>query len=93
MDASRSGQPATVRSSYEAETIRRTTQELPCDATQWSVCSMATAVGVSKDTVRRVWRNNGLKPHLVKTFLECIRRLDGADSGDQGGGIQWTESW
>ena len=25
-------------------------------------------VGVSKDTVRRVWRDNGLKPHLIKTF-------------------------
>ncbi len=29
---------------------------------------MAAAVGVSKDTVRRVWRDNGLKPHLVTTF-------------------------
>jgi len=67
-DASRSGPPATVRSAHEAEIIRRTTQELPCDATQWSVRSMAAAVGVSKDTVRRVWRDNGLKPHLVKTF-------------------------
>ena len=67
-DASRSGPPATVRSAHEAEIIRRTTQELPCDTTQWSVRSMAAAVGVSKDTVRRVWRDNGLKPHLIKTF-------------------------
>ena len=29
---------------------------------------MAEAVGVSDSTVRRVWRDNGLKPHLVKTF-------------------------
>jgi len=29
---------------------------------------MAEAVGVSPDTVNRVWRENGLKPHLVRTF-------------------------
>jgi len=29
---------------------------------------MAEAVGVSADTVNRVWRENGLKPHLVRTF-------------------------
>ena len=29
---------------------------------------MAKAVGVSKATVSRIWRANGLKPHLSKTF-------------------------
>jgi hypothetical protein len=29
---------------------------------------MAKTVGVSKDTVQRVWVAHGLKPHLVKTF-------------------------
>jgi transposase len=29
---------------------------------------MARAVGVSHDTVNRVWRENGLKPHLVRKF-------------------------
>jgi hypothetical protein len=29
---------------------------------------MAQAVGVSKDTVQRVWSARGLKPHLVETF-------------------------
>ena len=29
---------------------------------------MAERVGVSKDTVQRVWSARGLKPHLVKTF-------------------------
>lgn len=67
-DAPRSGRTATVRSSMEAEIIRRTTQETPANATQWSVRSMAKAVGVSKDTVLRVWRDNRLKPHRTKTF-------------------------
>lgn len=67
-DAPRSGRTATVRSNKEAEIIRRTTQETPSNATQWSVRSMARAVGVSKDTVQRVWSDNGLKPHSIKTF-------------------------
>ena len=29
---------------------------------------MAKAIGTSKATVQRVWRDNGLKPHLIKTF-------------------------
>lgn len=67
-DAPRPGRWPSVRASKEAEIIRKTTQEKPANATQWSVRSMAVAVGVSKDTVQRVWRDNGLKPHRVKTF-------------------------
>ena len=29
---------------------------------------MASAVGLSEATVRRIWHKNGLKPHLVETF-------------------------
>jgi len=32
------------------------------------VRSMAKAVGVSKDTVQRVWKDNGLQPHRTKSF-------------------------
>ncbi|MFN8708094.1 MAG: helix-turn-helix domain-containing protein, partial [Planctomyces sp.] len=67
-DAPRSGRTPSVRADKEAEILRRTTQEKPANATQWSVRSMASAVGVSKDTVQRVWSDNGLKPHRLKTF-------------------------
>jgi transposase len=67
-DAPRPGRPVSVRSIHEAEILRKTTQETPANATQWSVRSMARAVGVSKETVRRVWRDNGLKPHRTKSF-------------------------
>jgi len=59
-DAPRGGRPVSVRSRKEAAIIRKTTQETPPNATQWSVRSMARAVGVSKDTVQRVWKDNGL---------------------------------
>jgi transposase len=67
-DAPRGGRTPAVRSDKEAEIIRKTTQETPPNATQWSTRSMARAVGVSKDTVQRVWRDNGLKPHRTKGF-------------------------
>jgi transposase len=57
-----------VRARTEAEIIRKTTQETPPQATQWSTRTMAQAVGISKATVQRVRRDNGLQPHRTKTF-------------------------
>ena len=67
-DAARAGRGSEVRAKFEAEIIRKTTQETPTNATHWSVRTMARSVGVSHSTVQRVWRDNGLKPHLTKTF-------------------------
>lgn len=67
-DAPRSGRKPSVRSKMEAEIIRKTTQEKPPNATHWSLRTMAKEVGVSRSTVQRVWRDNHLKPHRVKTF-------------------------
>jgi transposase len=67
-DAPRGGRTPTQRARCEAEIIRRTTQETPPNATQWSTRSLAEAVGASKDTVQRVWQDNGLKPHRTKGF-------------------------
>src|SRR5580700_961590 len=35
---------------------------------KWSTRSMAAAVGVSHQSVHRIWKNNDLKPHLRRTF-------------------------
>lgn len=67
-DAPRGGRTPTQRAAVEAEIIRRTTQEKPPNATQWSTRSLAEAIGCNDTMVHRVWRDNGLKPHLVKTF-------------------------
>ena len=40
----------------------------PQGQTHWSCRTMAEAVGVSKDTVQRVWSARGLKPHRVETY-------------------------
>lgn len=67
-DAPRGGRTPSVRSAKEAEVIALTTQQTPPDATHWSVRTMAEAAGVSKSTVQRIWRDNGLQPHRTKTF-------------------------
>jgi hypothetical protein len=67
-DAPRGGRTPAVRCAKEAEVIAKTTQETPPNATHWSTRTMAQAVGISKATVQRIWRDNNLKPHRTKTF-------------------------
>src|SRR6266566_1828878 len=67
-DAPRSGRKPSLPPETVQEIVRRTTQERPPQATQWSTRSMAKASGVSEATVRRIWRKHGLRPHRVKTF-------------------------
>jgi transposase len=67
-DAPRPGRPHTVPAEKVQQIVHKTTQEKPDAATHWSTRTMAAAVGVSAATVRRIWRSNGLKPHLSKTF-------------------------
>ncbi|MDQ5863082.1 MAG: IS630 family transposase [Actinomycetota bacterium] len=40
----------------------------PPHRTRWSCRSMAKAHKVSKSTVQRLWSNNDIKPHLIRTF-------------------------
>ena len=48
--------------------IERTLQTKPAGATHWSTRSLGQKVGVSKNTIHRVWRDHQLKPHLTKSF-------------------------
>jgi transposase len=52
----------------EEAVVEKTLQETPPAATQWSCRTMASAMGLSKNSVQRIWHAHGLKPHLVKTF-------------------------
>lgn len=67
-DAPRSGRLPTITKEVVQEVIRKTTQETPLGATHWSTRSMARAMGLSASTIRRIWKQHGLKPHLVRTF-------------------------
>jgi transposase len=67
-DAPRSGRKPTVREAVAHLIIERTTKTRPQNATHWSTRTLAKELGISHLMVHRVWRANGLKPHLARTF-------------------------
>jgi transposase len=67
-DAPRAGRTPTITAATVRRVIEKTTQSKPANATHWSTRTMAPEAGISEASVRRIWRANGLKPHLLKTF-------------------------
>jgi transposase len=67
-DAPRSGRPATVTAEVESRIVHATLHDKPVNATHWSTRTLAEHLGLGATTIRRVWRSNGLKPHLGRTF-------------------------
>ncbi len=59
-DEPRSGAPRQIDDAKIAETIRKTLEATPADATHWSLRSMAAAVGYAPSTIHRIWRAFGL---------------------------------
>jgi transposase len=62
------GRKPTIPQQVIDQIVDLTQNSRPEGETHWSTRTMAERVGVSKDTVQRVWSARGLKPHLVKTF-------------------------
>jgi transposase len=67
-DAPRPGRTPSITTEVTAALIAKTTQSTPANATHWSTRTMAREMGVSKASVSRIWRANGLKPHRVESF-------------------------
>jgi len=66
-DAPRGGRPKTGKRMARL-IVEKTTQERPANATHWSTRTLAKYLGTSRSMVQRVWKANGLKPHLTRTF-------------------------
>jgi transposase len=62
------GRKQTIPQQVIDQIVDLTKNSKPHGETHWSTRTMADRVGVSKDTVQRVWKARGLKPHQVKTF-------------------------
>jgi len=67
-DRTRPGRKKRIDEARVREVVERTLNEKPQEATQWSTRSMSTATGLSPATIRRIWKQHGLKPHLVRSF-------------------------
>src|ERR1035437_9736882 len=66
-DGHRTGRPATYGREIR-ERVLATTLTPPEGATHWSTRRLAKAVGVSPNTILRIWRGGRLKPHRTETF-------------------------
>src|SRR3990172_2067857 len=67
-DAPRSGRKPTLRRRVAPRIVERKKKTIPDDATHWSVRTLAKELDVSASMVHRVWKANGLKPNLTRTF-------------------------
>ena len=67
-DEPRPGRPRSVGDQEIAEVIEKTLSTKPEGQTQWSCRTMSKEMGLSKDTINRIWRAFNLKPHRQKYF-------------------------
>jgi transposase len=62
------GRPKSIPAEKVTEIIHLTLNTTPVGATQWSCRTMAKQVGVSPATVQRIWHEQRIYPHKVRTF-------------------------
>ena len=67
-DLPRSGQPKKLSAKKVKEVLTMTVEQIPKEATHWSVRLMAKAAGITTWQVRQIWEASDLKPHRLKTF-------------------------
>ena len=66
-DAPGRGRKPSLPESKVHQVITRVTQP-PVGRQRWSTRSMASAVGISHQSVHAIWKKNDLKPHQLRTF-------------------------
>jgi transposase len=68
LDEPRPGTPRKVSDADVERVLTMTLESTPKDATHWSTRSLASAAGLSRSTVNRIWRAFALQPHRSETF-------------------------
>ena len=67
-DRPRSGRPRVYGQKIRAKVVALTLKTPPEGLTHWSTRELARTVGLSRETVRRIWRDHALQPHRSLTF-------------------------
>jgi transposase len=67
-DAPRPGRLPRISVQKVSAVIDATLHTTPPHATHWSTRTMASAQELSEATIRRIWKQHNLKPHLITTF-------------------------
>jgi transposase len=68
MDEPRPGAPRTISDLRVEEIVTKTLESQPVGMTHWSTREMSKKMGVSRESVRRIWKAFRLKPHQESTF-------------------------
>jgi transposase len=68
LDEPRPGAPRTISDARVEDIVTATLESQPKGQTHWSTREMAKKMGISRETVRRIWHSFRLKPHLESTF-------------------------
>ena len=64
----RSGAPRQISDATVEQVVRTTLERTPEGATHWSTRRLATRLGLSHQSVARIWRAFGLQPHRAEGF-------------------------
>lgn len=67
-DGFRSGAPRRIGDDKVEALVVATLEAMPRGASRWSTRSMAKKAGIAADSVSRIWRAFGLKPHRSQSF-------------------------
>lgn len=61
--------PQKLTPQLRAKVLERTRQAPPDGATHWSLRKMAAFMKVSKNLIRRIWKETDLKPHRLERYM------------------------
>jgi len=62
-------QPSVITPALQAKVLEAPRRKPKDGSTHWSCRKLAAQLGVSKDTVQRVWHRAGLKPHRLERYM------------------------
>lgn len=65
----RGSAPRTATAAIQARVLRKTTQRPSDGSTHWTCRKMAAALGLSKSTVQRIWRQARMQPHRLDRYM------------------------
>ena len=61
--------PSVITPALQAKVLEATRHKPKDGSTHWSCRKLAAQLGISKDTLQRIWRKAGLKPHRLERSM------------------------
>jgi transposase len=68
LDEPRVGAPRKITDRQVEAVITKTLESMPANSTHWSTRAMAEVMGLSQNSIVRIWHAFGLQPHRVENF-------------------------